>query len=161
MRCQYSSDCSRGCYLWNVTCTAARFVAFDLPLRRVPDEESIMQHVRTKKRRGQFDLLASSRLAQAAMMSLRAGQESGDRPSNEHPRSEQWLYVIAGTGRAIVGAARGKRRSVRLAPGSLVLIKRGEAHQIKLAATGSLRTINFYVPPAYTADGQVRTRAKR
>jgi hypothetical protein len=38
--------------------------------------------------------------AQAAMMTLRPGQSSSDEPVNEHPRCEQWLFVIAGAGRA-------------------------------------------------------------
>src|SRR5688572_9136678 len=59
-----------------------------------------MKHIMTSKHRGKFDLLIRSRSAQAAMMTLLPGATSEDEPSNEHPRCEQWLLVLSGTGRA-------------------------------------------------------------
>ena len=56
-----------------------------------------------------------------------------------------------GTGLAIVDGA---RRA--LAAGSLLLIERGEAHEIRNTGRTPLKTLNFYAPPAYTAGGNER-----
>jgi oxalate decarboxylase/phosphoglucose isomerase-like protein (cupin superfamily) len=34
-----------------------------------------------------------------------------------------------------------------------VLIERGDTHEIRNTGRTPLRTLNFYVPPAYTSDG--------
>ena len=114
-----------------------------------------MRHLNTGAHRGFFRVLASSNAAQAAMMVLNPGQSTGEK-QNEHPRSEQWLYVVSGTGRARVG-----RRSVKLKAGSLLLVEQNEEHQVEnTGRTKPLVTLNFYVPPAYTPQGDVRPRAK-
>jgi len=114
-----------------------------------------MRHIHTTSHKGFFRVLGSSDSAQAAMMVLRPGQSTGEK-QNEHPRAEQWLYVVSGGGRARVG-----RRSVKLKAGSLLLVERDEEHQVENTGRGKpLVTINFYVPPAYTPDGAVRLRAK-
>src|SRR5689334_7612192 len=110
-----------------------------------------MRHIRTGKSRAMFEVLHASRSVQAAMMTLQPGGVSDEELSNEHPRSEQWLFVISGSGVARVG-----KRRVRLREHSLLLIEKGEVHQIINTGRGLLRTINFYAPPAYTADGEVR-----
>jgi len=115
-----------------------------------------MKHVKTGTKRGQFDLLAATRSAQAAKMTLRPGAASDSEPSNEHPRSEQWVFVISGTGEAIIGKRRDSLRRVVLRDNSLLLIEKGELHQIKNTGRRALVTINFYVPPAYDADGEPR-----
>src|SRR3954468_20027079 len=104
-----------------------------------------MQHVKTASHRSVFDVLTSTRSAQAAMMTLRPGQSSSDEPENEHPKAEQWLYVISGTGRAKVS-----RRTVPLKPGDLLLIEKSEPHQIANTGRKPMVTLNFYAPPAYT-----------
>jgi len=114
-----------------------------------------MQHIATTKHRRFFDILASTSDAQAAMMTLRPGQSTSDHVENEHPRCEQWLYVIKGTGRATVA-----KRTVALKPGSLLLIEKGEPHKITNTGRAQLVTLNVYVPPAYTAQGDVRPLAK-
>lgn len=113
-----------------------------------------MKHIKTGLNRGQFDLLVATRGAQAAKMTLRPGATSDDEPSNEHPRCEQWLFVISGTGEALIGKRRSALRRVKLAAHSLLLIEKGELHQIRNTGRSSLVTINFYVPPAYDADGE-------
>lgn len=113
-----------------------------------------MRHLKTGLKREEFDLLVATRGAQAAKMTLRPGAASDDEPSNEHPRSEQWLFVISGNGEAVIGKRRGALRRVPLAPNSLLLIEKGELHQIKNTGRRSLVTINFYIPPAYNADGE-------
>lgn len=114
-----------------------------------------MKHVDTRKKRGFFKRLMESSSVQAAMMMLRPGQSSSEKPENEHPGAEQWLYVVSGTGRARVG-----KRAVKLGEGSLLLIERGEAHQITNTGQGQLVTVNFYAPPAYDEEGEVRGSVK-
>lgn len=109
-----------------------------------------MKHIKTGSHRGFFDVLAGTRSAQAAMMVLRPGQSTGE-PINEHPRSEQWLFVVAGSGKALVN-----RRRVALRANSLLLIEKGEVHQITNTGRRPLITLNFYAPPAYTKDGDLR-----
>jgi mannose-6-phosphate isomerase-like protein (cupin superfamily) len=89
------------------------------------------------------------------MMVLKPGESTGEK-KNEHPRAEQWLFVISGGGRARVG-----RRSVQLKEGSLLLVEQNEEHQVENTGRKKpLVTLNFYVPPAYQRDGEVRLRAK-
>ena len=109
-----------------------------------------MKLISTGKHRGEFDVLLSSRSTQAAMMTLQPGGSSSDEPVNEHPKSEQWLFVVSGTGRARVGG-----RSVSLRPRSLLLIEKGEPHQIRNTGRSPLVTVNFYSPPAYRKDGEL------
>lgn len=113
-----------------------------------------MRHIKTGLKRGQFDLLVATRGAQAAKMTLRPGAASDDEPSNEHPDCEQWLFVLSGSGEAVIGKRHGSLRRVALAENSLLLIEKGELHQIKNTGRRALVTINFYVPPAYKADGE-------
>jgi mannose-6-phosphate isomerase-like protein (cupin superfamily) len=115
---------------------------------------SIMKHLKTGKKRGKFDLLTNTRNLQAAMMTLRPGGTSDDEPSNEHASSEQWLFVLSGSGEARIGKRRGQLRRVKIEENSLLVIEKGELHQIRNTGKKSLRTINFYAPPAYDADGE-------
>jgi mannose-6-phosphate isomerase-like protein (cupin superfamily) len=91
-------------------------------------------------------------------MTLRPGASSDDEPSNEHPDCEQWLFVISGNGEAVIGKRRGALRRVPLTANSLLLIEKGELHQIKNLGRRAMVTINFYVPPAYDIDGEPRQR---
>ena len=72
-----------------------------------------------------------------------AGSEGS--AANFHRGSDQWLYVVSGSGEAIVN---GKHHELRA--GSLILIERGEKHEIKNLGRTKMKTLNFYVPPAYT-----------
>jgi mannose-6-phosphate isomerase-like protein (cupin superfamily) len=119
-----------------------------------------MKLIHTGRHRGQFQLIANTKLGQAALMELKPGGTSDDDVSNEHPRSEQWLYVVSGNGSAAIVSS-GRRRTVKLQPGTLLIIERRELHQITNTGKKPLQTINFYLPPAYTPDGEVRPRAKR
>jgi mannose-6-phosphate isomerase-like protein (cupin superfamily) len=111
-----------------------------------------MKHVSTSRRSGEFSKLLESPSAQALLMTLQPGDASEERPANEHPRCEQWLYVVSGSGTAIT-VTDDSRRSRKLAPGSLLLIEKRERHQIKNTGSQPLRTINLYVPPAYGPGG--------
>jgi mannose-6-phosphate isomerase-like protein (cupin superfamily) len=85
--------------------------------------------------------------AQAATMVLAPGDAEGG-PDNRHRGSDQWLYVLAGRGRAVVN-----RRPHSLKPGTLLLIERGSIHEIRNTGRTPLKTLNLYVPPAYTPSG--------
>lgn len=115
-----------------------------------------MKRIATGLKRGQFDLLCSTRGAQAAKMTLRPKAESDSQPSNEHPRSEQWLFVVSGVGEALIGKSRRSMRRVPLARNALLVIEKGELHQIKNTGRRALVTMNFYVPAAYDEDGEPR-----
>lgn len=91
---------------------------------------------------------------QAAQMVIAPGGSEGG-PDNRHRGADQWLFVADGTGVAIVDGA---RRALR--PGSLLLIERGECHEIRATGRTPLKTVNFYAPPAYTADGGERPAGK-
>ena len=119
-----------------------------------------MKHIKSGSKRKSFALLHSTRNLQAAAMTLKPGGTSDDEPSNEHPRSEQWLFVISGSGEARVGSVRNKLRRVKLEENSMLLIEKGELHQIKNIARKELRTINFYAPPAYGGGGEPTLRNK-
>jgi mannose-6-phosphate isomerase-like protein (cupin superfamily) len=110
-----------------------------------------MKLFQTGKHRGFFEVMEGTRSAQAAMMVLRPGQASSDEPENEHPWAEQWVFVLWGWGWARVG-----KRSVGLKEGSLLLIEKGEVHQIRNTGRKELVTLNFYAPPAYTEDEELR-----
>jgi hypothetical protein len=71
-----------------------------------------------------FRVLRGNRASQAAEMVLAPGDSEGG-ADNRHRGADQWLFVVANTGR------------------------------------GLLRTINFYVPPAYRADGNPLPRGKK
>ncbi len=131
------------------------YIRFDL--RKIaPRRYNIgMKHFATANNRSFFKPLYATSDCQAAMMTLKPGQSTSDEPENEHPRCEQWLFVISGTGRAIVG-----KKRVSLKQGSLLLIEKNELHQVTNTGRAPMHTINFYAPPAYTSSGNVRPTVK-
>lgn len=88
-------------------------------------------------------------------MVIPPGDAEGD-PRNRHRGSDQWLYVLSG-----IGVARVSGKRYRLGPGALLLIERGDEHEIRNTGREPLRTLNFYVPPAYTARGDELPRGRR
>jgi mannose-6-phosphate isomerase-like protein (cupin superfamily) len=102
-----------------------------------------------------FRVVLSNRRAQAATMTIAPGKAEGG-PDNRHRGADQWLFVESGTGMAVVN---GRRH--RLRAGSLILIARGDRHEIRNTARRPLRTLNFYVPPAYTKSGDEFPRGRR
>src|SRR5918992_5567278 len=95
-----------------------------------------------------FRVAIGNKRSQAAEMVLGRGDCEGG-PDNRHRGADQWLFVLSGAGTATVN---GKRYPLRA--GSLLLIERGDAHEIRSSGRGRLRTLNVYVPPAYTAGGE-------
>jgi mannose-6-phosphate isomerase-like protein (cupin superfamily) len=87
-------------------------------------------------------------------MTLAAGDSEGG-PDNRHRGSDQWLYVVSGTGVAVVN-----KRRYPLRTGTLLLIEHGDTHEIRNTGAEPLRTLNLYVPPAYTEDGDPLPRGR-
>lgn len=76
-------------------------------------------------------------------MVIQPGESEGG-SDNTHDRGDQWLYVISGAGEATVSGSK-----VVLEPGTLLLIERGEPHEVRASKGEPLRTLNFYAPPEY------------
>ena len=112
-----------------------------------------MQHAQ-RRLRSQFAVVVGNRRSQAAEMVLPPGESQGG-PDNRHRGADQWLFVVSGTGQAIVN-----RHRYRLRVGTLLLIERGDLHEIKNTGREKLVTLDFYVPPAYTEDGDELPAAK-
>jgi mannose-6-phosphate isomerase-like protein (cupin superfamily) len=106
-----------------------------------------MRHKHLQFGKGFHVMLGNAR-SQAAQMTLGPGDTEGG-PDNRHGGADQWLYVVSGTGVATVNGDR-----VELREGTLVLVERGDLHEIKSTGRGPLKTLNFYVPPAYSDEGE-------
>lgn len=91
----------------------------------------------------EFEVLATSAQSQIASMILQPGAVSGEY-GNEHPKSDQTLYVLSGTAQAKVS-----NQTVELKTGDTILIEAGEDHQIINSGSEVLRTLNLYAPSAY------------
>src|ERR687885_114368 len=112
-----------------------------------------MPHTHLRFGKG-FSVALGNRRAQAATMVIAPGDCEGG-PDNRHRGADQWLFVLSGTGVAVLG---GRRR--RLRAGSLVLIERGTTHEVRNTGRTPLKTLNVYVPPAYSADGEALPRGR-
>jgi mannose-6-phosphate isomerase-like protein (cupin superfamily) len=84
---------------------------------------------------------------QAAEMVIEPGDREGG-PDNRHRGADQWLYVVSGSGMAII-----EGREQALQTGSLLVIEKGESHEIRNTGDEPLATLNFYSPPAYDDNG--------
>jgi mannose-6-phosphate isomerase-like protein (cupin superfamily) len=102
-----------------------------------------------------FRVALGNARSQAAEMVIPPGDAEGD-PHNRHRGADQWLFVLEGEGMARIN---GRRH--RLGPGTLVLIEKGDEHEIRNVGEGMLRTLNVYVPPAYDRKGDELPRGKR
>lgn len=100
------------------------------------------------KLRSRFQLVLGNARSQAAEMVLAPGKSEGG-AGNRHRGADQWLLVLAGTGKAKVN-----RRNYPLKAGTLLLIERGDEHEIQNSGREHLVTVNFYVPPAYAGEGE-------
>ena len=95
-----------------------------------------------------FNVVLGNERSQAAQMVLEPGSAEGN-ARNRHAGADQWLLVVKGTGSAKIN-----RRRVQLRAGVVLLIERGDRHEIRNDGTQRLVTLNFYVPPAYDAKGK-------
>jgi mannose-6-phosphate isomerase-like protein (cupin superfamily) len=94
-----------------------------------------------------FNVVLGNKRAQAAQMVLEPGKAEGH-AGNRHGGADQWLFVVSGDGVATIN---GRRYPLR--PSTLLLIEHGDRHEIRNTGRQPLKTLNIYVPPAYTADG--------
>jgi mannose-6-phosphate isomerase-like protein (cupin superfamily) len=101
-----------------------------------------------------FKVVLGNEHSQAAQMTLAPGEVEGG-PDNRHRGADQWLFIVAGTSEAVVDG-----EAVALKPRTLLLIERGDTHEIRNMGDGPLRTLNVYVPPAYTGDGEEMPRGR-
>ena len=102
-----------------------------------------------------FRVAIGNRRAEAAEMVIAPGVAEGD-PANRHRGADQWLFVLSGTGVATIND-----RRYRLRDNVLLLIEHGDRHEIRNTGQTLLRTLNFYVPPAYTKSGDELPRGRR
>ncbi len=90
-----------------------------------------------------FEVLQTTKQTQTAVMTLRPGQESGEK-GNEHPRSDQILLVMDGEVTAEIGETR-----ATLGKGDVVVVPAGIEHRFSNASSSTAVTFNVYAPPAY------------
>lgn len=102
-----------------------------------------------------FRISIGNARAQSAEMVIPPGDCEGG-PDNRHRGADQWLFVVSGRGIAIVN---GKR--VTLCDGSMLLIEKGDTHEIRNTGRTMLKTLNVYVPPAYRSDGEELPRGRK
>jgi mannose-6-phosphate isomerase-like protein (cupin superfamily) len=98
-----------------------------------------------------FRVAFEVRKAQAAEMVIAPGDSEGGE-DNRHRGADQWMFVVDGRGQAIVETD-GRKRRIALIPGTLLVIERGERHEVRNTGRALLRTLNFYYPPAFAKDG--------
>jgi mannose-6-phosphate isomerase-like protein (cupin superfamily) len=101
-----------------------------------------------------FRVSTGNEHSQAAEMVIAPGDCEGG-PDNKHRGADQWLFVVSGSGVAVIN---GKRQSLKA--GSLVLIERGSTHEVRNTGRTLLKTLNIYVPPAYRRDGTELPRGR-
>lgn len=94
-----------------------------------------------------FHVLIGDGRSQAASMVIAPGEREGG-PDNRHLGIDQWLYVESGKGEATING-----HTYPIEAGVLLLIQRGDRHEIRNAGSEPLRTLNVYVPAAYIAAG--------
>ena len=93
-----------------------------------------------------FSVLQTADKSQVAVMRLSPGKSSGPK-GNEHPRSEQVLFVVEGEILAEVGD-----ETALLRCGDCIIVPRGIAHKFSNLSASPGVTLNVYSPPAYDAD---------
>jgi len=90
-----------------------------------------------------FGVLENGRELQTAVMVLDSGEESGPL-GNEHPQSEQVLYVVQGLVEAEVDG-----KHFTMAPGDSVIVPNGAPHRFVNRTMDRVVTFNVYAPKAY------------
>ena len=94
-----------------------------------------------------FRVAFEVRKAQAAEMVIPPGGSEGG-ADNRHRGADQWLFVVSGSGVATVEGER-----VPLKAGTLLVIEKGERHEVRNTGRTLLKTLNFYYPPAFDTEG--------
>lgn len=102
-----------------------------------------MSVVNVRESKSWFSLLQTGETSQTAVMSIGPGEESGPK-DNEHPQSEQVLYVIEGELHAEVGD-----RAFLMRAGDSTIVRREVPHRFTNRSPQPALTFNVYSPPAY------------
>ena len=110
----------------------------------MPTREIKVAHV--LKSRRFFEVLQTAGRTQTAAMTLAPGQATGPM-SNEHPKSDQVLLVLAGQVTAQIG---NRRRTLKR--GDSLIVPAGVRHRFVNRSTRPAKTFNVYGPPAYGRD---------
>jgi mannose-6-phosphate isomerase-like protein (cupin superfamily) len=108
----------------------------------------VMDVVHTRSIPRFFKVLQTGRRSQTAMMTLKPGEDSGPM-GNDHPGSEQVLFVVRGQLVAEIGT---KRRALKA--GDSVHVPLRARHRFVNRGKRPAVTFNVYAPPAYAADEQ-------
>jgi len=87
-----------------------------------------------------FDILGSSERTEAATLELAPYTKT----ENRHDKSDRWVFVLSGSGKAVVGGIEAK-----LAAGTLLLIEAGEPHELDNTSDDPMILLNIYGPPAH------------
>jgi mannose-6-phosphate isomerase-like protein (cupin superfamily) len=90
-----------------------------------------------------FEILQTSARSQTAMMTLTAGDSTGEKPE-AHKKSDQVLLVLRGRLTGEVG-----QEKVRLKKGDILLIPAGMPRGFTNVARRPAVTFNVYAPPEY------------
>jgi mannose-6-phosphate isomerase-like protein (cupin superfamily) len=85
-----------------------------------------------------LDVLGGTERSQAATLELAPYTKT----ENRHDGSDRWVYVLTGSGKAVVGGL-----DVKLAPGTLVLVEAGEPHELDNTGGEPMVLLNVYSPP--------------
>lgn len=93
--------------------------------------------------RSGFAVLENGRQLQTAVMVLDSGEESGPL-GNEHPESEQVLYVVEGLVEGEID-----RRHFTMVAGDSVIVPYGAPHRFVNRSMDRAVTFNVYAPKAY------------
>jgi mannose-6-phosphate isomerase-like protein (cupin superfamily) len=113
-----------------------RFRGYDLEMKRANINDTSKY----------FTVLQTAEKSQIATMRLASGKSSGPK-GNEHPNSEQVLFVVEGEILAEIGDERALLRR-----GDCVIVPRKIAHKFSNLSASPAVTFNVYAPPAYDAD---------
>ncbi|MBV9720061.1 MAG: cupin domain-containing protein [Candidatus Eremiobacteraeota bacterium] len=90
-----------------------------------------------------FAVLENGRQLQTAVMVLDSGEESGPL-GNEHPESEQVLFVVQGTLEAELSG-----NHFTMGTGDSVIVPNGAPHRFVNRSMDRVVTFNVYSPKAY------------
>ena len=104
-----------------------------------------MSVLNVRESKSWFSVLQTGDVSQTAVMSIGPGEQSGPK-ENEHPRSEQVLYVIEGELEAEIG-----ERSFTMRAGDSTIVRRDVPHRFTNRTQEPALTFNVYAPPAYEA----------
>src|SRR6266478_1256278 len=102
-----------------------------------------------------FAVLCTSRKSQVATMTLSPGKSSSPK-GNEHPKSDQVLFVIDGEVLAQVGNER-----ATLTKGDVMIVPAGAAHRFTNRSASPALTVNAYAPPRPTTRTRGDERRRR